>query len=355
MKLIGIEEHYLTEEIRDAWTAIGLEAVDPSVAIHSGAIGRHLLDLAGERLALMDETGVDVQVLSLTTPALHDLGPESVNMARLANDTVAEVIARHPTRFQALAALPVAMPDEAALELERCMRELGFKGTILCGRVGPRNLDDAAFSPIFRCAEALNAPILLHPRTPDTAVRSAYYSGFKPEVDAAFAMYGLGWHYDAGIQFVRLMLAGTFDRMPGLQVILGHWGELVLFYAERLAAMDRVAGLKHPIATYMRRNVHVTASGMFLRHYLERAVAIVGADRLLFSTDFPYQYRAGHDARRFLNDCGLDEVERAAFAHGNWERLTNRHVVAQERRKGSKDVEEPAADPRAYAQKRTEN
>ena len=216
----------------------------------------------------MDETGLDVQVLSLTTPALHDLGPESIDMARRTNDALAAAIARHPARFQALATLPVAMPEEAALELERCIRSLGFKGTMLCGRVGARNLDHPTLSPIFQSAEALGAPILLHPRAPDMAVRAAYYSGFEPEVDAAFATYGLGWHYDAGVQFLRLVLSGAFDRMPGLKVILGHWGELVLFYAERLAAMDRVSGLAHPIATYMRRNLYVTASGMFLPDYL---------------------------------------------------------------------------------------
>jgi hypothetical protein len=141
MKLIGIEEHYLTADVRNAWEAVGLAATDPSVAVHSGEIERRLLDLANDRLALMDETGLDVQVLSLTTPALHDLGRGSVDLARRANDAVAQAAARWPDRFQALAALPVAMPDEAALELDRCVRTLGFKGTMLCGRVGDRNLD----------------------------------------------------------------------------------------------------------------------------------------------------------------------------------------------------------------------
>ena len=321
MKLIGIEEHYLTAEVRAAWDAIGLAATDPSVAINSGDIERRLLDLADERLALMDETGLDVQVLSLTTPALHDLGPESVDLAQRANDAVAAAIARHPDRFQAFAALPMAMPDEAALELERCVKTLGFKGAMLCGRIGDRNLDHPDFRPVFESAAALRMPIFLHPRTPAPAVREAYYSGFAPEVDDAFAMYGLGWHYDAGIQFVRLVLAGVLDRLPDLQLILGHWGEVVLFYAERLAAMDRVSGLKQPIATYLRRNLYVTASGMFVPDYLTRAAAIVGTDRLLFSTDFPYQYRPGGDARRFLAKCGLSAVQQAAFARGNWERL----------------------------------
>jgi predicted TIM-barrel fold metal-dependent hydrolase len=327
MKLIGIEEHYLTPSVRDAWEVVGLAKTDPSVAVHSGEVERQLLDLADERLALMDETGLDVQVLSLTTPALHDLGQESVDLARSANDAVAQATGRWPERFQALAALPVTMPQEAALELERCVRALGFKGAMLCGRVGDRNLDHADLRPVFESAATLGVPILLHPRTPAPAIRSAYYSGFTPEIDAAFAMYGLGWHYDAGIQFIRLVLSGTFDRFPDLQVILGHWGEVVLFYAERLAAMDRVSGLAHPIATYLRRNLYVTASGMFSPGYLARAASIVGTDRLLFSTDYPYQYREGGDARRFLATCGLDGSDKAAFAHGNWNRLSGAKKV----------------------------
>jgi predicted TIM-barrel fold metal-dependent hydrolase len=327
MKLIGIEEHYLTADVRDAWDAVGLAGTDPSVAFHSGEVERRLLDLADDRLALMDETGLDVQVLSLTTPALHDLGRESVDLARRANDAVAQATARWPDRFQALAALPVAAPEAAALELERCVRTLGFTGAMLCGRVGDHNLDHPDLRPVFESAATLGVPVLLHPRTPTPATLSAYYSGFTPEVNAAFATYGLGWHYDAGIQFIRLVLAGTFDRLPNLQVILGHWGEVVLFYAERLAAMDRVSGLAHPIGTYLRRNLYVTASGMFSPDYLARAAAIVGTDRLLFSTDYPYQYRKGRDARRFLLECGLDGPDKAAFAHKNWERLTGSKEV----------------------------
>ena len=180
---------------------------------------------------------------------------------------------------------------------------------------GEEHLDSPAYFPVLSCAETLNVPVLIHPGTPDEAVRTAYYSGFSPEVSTAFATYGLGWHYDAGIQFIRLVLSGTFDRLPGLQMILGHWGELVLFYAERLAAMNRVANLKLPIASYLRENLYVTASGMFLPHFLDRAVAIVGSERILFSTDHPFQYRTGNDARQFLEKCNLDENEKTAFAH----------------------------------------
>jgi uncharacterized protein len=322
MQLIGIEEHFLTPEVAQAWQAIALEASDPSVAFHGGPIEGRLTDLARVRLDLMDETGLDVQVLSLTTPMLHDLGAQSVDLARRTNDALAGAIARHPTRFQGFATLPVAAPEQAALELERCVRELGFKGTMLCGRVGERNLDDPFLAPIFESAARLGAPILLHPRLPAPAVRAAYYAGLGPELDFFFAGPGLGWHYDAGLQFLRLMLSGAFDRWGNLQIILGHWGELVLFYAERLSVMDRVARLEQPIATYLRRNLFVTASGMYWPHYLERARAVVGTDRLLFSSDYPYQYRPGGDARRFLDHCGLEGEDKAAFAHGNWLRLT---------------------------------
>ena len=339
MKLIGIEEHFITAEVNDAWNAAALEAVDPSVAFCAGVAWNRLFDLADERLALMDETGLDVQVLSLTTPMLHDLGAESLDIARRTNDALAAAVARHPTRFQALATLPVSLPEEAALELERCMKVLGFKGTVLSGRVGTRNLDHPTLSPIFQSAEALGAPILLHPRVPEMAVRAAYYSGFTPAVDAALSTYGLGWHYDAGVQFLRLVLAGVFDRMPGLQVILGHWGELVLFYAERLAAMDRVSGLNHPIATYLSQNLYVTASGMFSLNYLQRSIEIVGTDRILFSTDYPYQYRLGGDARGFLEHAPLTEEDKVKFANSNWENLTGTAAASAIRRSPKQDRE----------------
>lgn len=322
MKLIGIEEHFLTPQVGEAWRALGLDASSPMVAHDLGPMAQRLMDMAGQRIALMDETGLDVQVLSLTTPALHEMGPESVDLAHRVNDAVAEAVARHPDRFQAFATLPVSEPEAAAQELARCVKTLGFKGTMLCGRVGTRNLDHPDLAPIFAAAAELQVPILLHPRTPDEAVSKAYYAGFSPELDIAFANFGMGWHYDAGVQFVRLVLGGTFDRHPDLQVILGHWGEMVLFFAERLSAMDRFAQLRHPIASYFKRNLYVTSSGMFMPHYLQRALEVVGPERLLFSTDYPYQYKEGSTARGFLDACGLEGPALEGFASANWERLT---------------------------------
>ena len=321
-KLIGIEEHFVTADIRAAWAAslIGQEGTG---GFDRGEIEERLGDLGHHRLALMDESGVDTQVLSVTTPGLHNLEPEeSVNLARRTNDLLAAAIAKYPTRFQGFAVLPTAAPADAASELERSVTQLGLAGAILCGRTRDKNLDHADLRPLFKTAETLGVPIFLHPQIPQRAVREVYYSGFGDQIDTAFATFALGWHYEAGIQFVRLMLSGVFDEHPGLQIVLGHWGEVVLFYLERLSALTRVAKLRRPVADYIRENLYVTPSGMWSQSYLQRTLEIVGPERILFSTDYPYQYRPGGQGRFFIEEAALSPEQKEMFAHGNWERLT---------------------------------
>ena len=322
MKPIAMEEHFLTSEIRAAWakSALGQEG---TAGFDRGEIEDRLNDLGQGRIALMDESGVDVQVLSVTTPALHNLEPEeSVILARHTNDLVAATIAKYPTRFQGFATLPTASPADAAIELERSVRDLGLVGTMLCGRTRDKNLDHPDFLPLFSTAAKLGVPIFVHPQIPQRAVREVYYSGFGDLIDTAFATFALGWHYEAGIQFLRLMLAGVFDLYPDLQIVLGHWGEVVLFYLERLNSLARVVKLQRPIADYMRKNLYITPSGMWNQSYLQRTLEIVGPERILFSTDYPYQYRPGGAGVSFLNEAALSQEEKELFAHGNWERLT---------------------------------
>jgi predicted TIM-barrel fold metal-dependent hydrolase len=323
MQLIAIEEHFLTPEVQAAWAALPPEAQDAGQALQSDEMKTQLKDLEDRRIELMDESGVDVQVLSLTTPALHPFeSAQSVLLASETNNLIAATVSRHPHRFQGFATLPTPSPQEAAAELQRAVRDLGLKGALLCGRTRDKSLDHPDFWPIFEAAASLRVPLFLHPQIPQQAVRDVYYSGFSSEVDLAFATFGLGWHYEAGIQFLRLILAGVFDRYPELQIILGHWGEVVLFYTERLNALNRVSKLQRPILDYMRQNLYVTCSGMFTQSYLDHAVEIVGFDRILFSTDYPYQYRPGRRARTFLEQAVLTDDQRAAFAHRNWNRLT---------------------------------
>ncbi|HEX4067217.1 MAG TPA: amidohydrolase family protein [Acidobacteriaceae bacterium] len=323
MKLIGIEEHFVTTEIRTAWanSEIGQEGTG---GFDRGEIEDRLVDLGEQRLALMDESGVDVQVLSVTTPALHNLEPEeSVGLARRTNDLIAATIAKHPGRFRGFAVLPTASPSEAALELDRCVTSLGLAGAMVSGRTREKNLDHPDLLPMLAAAAKLGVPIFVHPQIPQRAVRDVYYSGFGEPIDTAFAAFGLGWHYEAGIQFVRLVLAGVLDKHPNLQIILGHWGEVVLFYLERMTSLGRLAKLQRPVAEYFQQNLYVTPSGMWSQSYLQRTLEIVGPERILFSTDYPYQYRPGGAARSFLEEADLSPRNKELFAHGNWERLTH--------------------------------
>jgi predicted TIM-barrel fold metal-dependent hydrolase len=322
MKIIAIEEHFLTEDIRAAWAAstIGSEGTS---AFDRGEIESRLDDLGETRIALMEESGIDVQVLSVTTPALHNLeSAESITLARSTNDLLAAAIAKHPTRFQGFATVPTAAPEEAARELERAVKQLGFQGAMLCGRTRDKNLDHPDFLPIFAMAEALGVPMYIHPQIPPQAVRDTLYGGFNEMTDLAFAAFGLGWHYEAGIQFVRMILAGIFDKHPRLQMVLGHWGEVVLFYTERLKNLSRVQPLQRPVLDVMRENLYVTPSGMWNELYFQHAVAEVGMDRILFSADYPYQYRPGGAPRLFLEQLNINEQDKEKIAHGNWDRIT---------------------------------
>ncbi len=322
MKLIAIEEHFLTAAVKEEWEKHP-DKDAPTHKLHFGEIENRLEDIGQLRLGLMDETGIDVQVLSLTSPSLHNLGIESISLASQTNDYVAEIVKKTPDRFQGFAALPMFAPKDAAIELERSVKELGLKGAMLCGRTRDKNLDHKDFWEVFACAEALGVPLFIHPQIPQKAVRDIYYSGFDELTDLAFSTFGLGWHYEAGIQFVRLVLAGVFDRFPKLQIILGHWGEVILFYTERLASLNRAAKLNRPFIDYVRQNLYVTASGMFSHSYLQRSAEIIGTDRILFSADYPYQYRPGRDARNFLEATALNKEDKEKFAFANWERLTD--------------------------------
>ena len=330
MKLIGLEEHFISQDIKNAWSRLPPDRTDDSVVhLDQGDVQARLEDLSEARLTHMDETGLDVQVLSLTTPGLHNVdADQAVSLARNANDVLAATVKMRPDRFEGFATLPIRAPEAAARELERSVGDLGLKGAMLHGRTGARNLDHPDFRPIFEAAARLGVPLYIHPQIPQQAVRDAYYSGFGEDFDVLFASGGVGWHFETGIQFLRLVLSGTFDRHPNLQIILGHWGEVVLFYLDRIDMMSRRgAKIDHDIVHYVRSNLYVTPSGIFSQSYLSRSIEILGAERIMFSTDYPFVFAPGGGARNFLNSAPLSSGDKENVAHGNWERLTQRSAV----------------------------
>ena len=327
LKIIGIEEHFATPENMREWMKVPLDDREPShEALVSQGYDKYLYYLGDERFAIMDDMGVDMHVLSLSTPGFQSFPPETgTPLARESNDMVADLVRKHPTRYQGFGTLATGDPKAAARELDRCATQLGFNGVMINGRTRDRNMDDPAFLPIYEAAAARNFPIYIHPQSAVAPVRHAYYNGIQPVVDILFNISGLGWHYETGIQVLRMIMSGVFDRYPDLQVILGHWGEVVLFYLDRIDLMSGVAShfnhLKRPIPEYFKTNVHITPGGIYSQRYFRWTREVMGIDRIMFATDYPYQIIRDQGAQKFLNAADITEAERDAVAHGNWERL----------------------------------
>ena len=325
MKIIALEEHFVTGDVMEKWAGLSPANHDDSIDLFPGdhILDKRLADLSDDRIAQMDASGVDVQVLSLTTPGTQVLeAKDAVAIATRANNLIAETVRRRPDRYEGFATLPTPDPEAAARELERSVTELGCKGALLFGRTRERNADDPAFLPIYEAAAHLRVPLYIHPQIPTHGVRDHYYSGLEDPLNLQLATARIGWHYETGMQILRLILSGVFDRFPDLQIITGHWGEVILFYLERIDSMPTgAAKLQRPITDYVRQNLSVTPSGIFSQRYLRWATEVVGIERILFATDYPYQFAGNGGARRFLTDAPLSDADREKIAHGNWERL----------------------------------
>ena len=237
------------------------------------------------------------------------------------NDILADVVKKTPGRFAAFAALPVAVPEQAAEELDRRVRQQGFKGTLINGHSRGRYLDDKFFWPILERAEALNAPIYLHPTIPPKPVVDALYGGFSPAVSGQFSGPGWGWHIETAVHLIRMMLGGVFDRFPRLQIVIGHMGEALPFMLPRLDRMMpmQTTKLARPLGAYLRENVHYTFGAFNFTPTFLSLLLEVGVDRIMFSVDYPHGSMA--EARAFLDKLPVSTADRERIAHGNAERL----------------------------------
>jgi predicted TIM-barrel fold metal-dependent hydrolase len=315
--LIAIEEHWNLPEVTSAVKALPEDRGDASVVFDEMGDNLERLDDIGDaRIAAMDAQGVDLQILSLAPPGAQPLEPADARaLSRRANDIAAEAVARHPARLRAFSTLPMADPQAAAAELERAAG-LGFVGAMVYGRTAETPLDDPRYDDLFAAAAARRQPIFIHPQIPPRAIRQAAYSGFGPTTDLALATFGWGWHLEAALAALRLIVRGTFDRHPDLQLVLGHWGELLLFWTDRTDSLSGLAGLDRKVSDYVRSNVHITSSGMFNPALLRHALEVTTPDRLLFSTDYPFQRPDPTDIDKFLTEFPSDS-DRDKFTAGN--------------------------------------
>ena len=253
-----------------------------------------LQDVGEQRLADMDATGIDHQVIALTAPGIQVFDAEiAAGLAIDYNDELAAAIAASPDRFSALAAIAPNHPGAAAAELERAVTRLGFKGAIINSHTQGEYLDDAKFWDIFAAAEALDVPIYLHPQTPPAAM-------VEPLLEAGLDGAIYGFAVETGMHLLRLIVCGLFDSFPKLKIVVGHLGEGIPFWLFRVDFFQRLIvrtkrypnfkPLQHAPSDYMRRNVYVTTSGMAYEPAILYAQEVLGVDRVMYAMDYPYQF-----------------------------------------------------------------
>jgi gamma-resorcylate decarboxylase len=313
---IGLEEHFaIADTLNDS------RAFFPD---HVWAeLRERLVDFHDKRLGLMDKHGVEMMILSLNAPAVQAIpdARQAYDVARKANDFLAEQVKKRPDRFQALAALPMQDPALAIRELQRCINELGFRGVLVNGfsQVGHKDnavyYDLPQYGPFWEALEKLDAPFYLHPRNPLPS-QAKIYEGHD-------WLLGPTWAFAAetSIHALRLMGSGLFDKYPRVNVILGHMGEGLPFNMWRVDNCNGWVKERHAyparkkISDYFAANFYLTTSGNFRTQTLIDAILEVGSDRILFSTDYPFE-NVDH-ASVWFDSAAISEADRRKIGRTN--------------------------------------
>ena len=310
-RVIAIEEHYFDAELsgqnKDGWVS----RLDP-------AIRTRLDDLGPLRLKEMDEGGIDVAVLSHGGHGMQALGADvAVPLAKRVNDRLYETVRTAPDRYAAFAVLPTADPKASADELERCVTKYGFKGAMTHGLQQGEFLDIPKYWPIYERAEKLDVPIYLHPSTPHKAVTEAYYKDYAQE-HPGITTAALGYTVEGMVQGVRMVLSGVFDKHPNLKIILGHMGEGIPYLIWRIQhTVGR--GDKVKFREKFCEHFWITTSGFFSDPAMVCAIMEMGADRIIFSVDWPYI--SNKDGTDWLDRMSLSAEDKAKIYSGNAEKL----------------------------------
>ncbi|HAO6187341.1 TPA: amidohydrolase [Listeria monocytogenes] len=329
MKIITIEEHFESEVITNEINKVTGNLVSGQVSPEMFQYMQKELPSAAEmqdtekRLAFMDQHGIDIQVLSYGNSSPQNLDPKiSVALCKRANDELAKVIQQNPTRFAGFAVLPVGSPEDAAIELKRAVEELGFKGALVKGQFENKYFDNRFYYPIFEMAEKLDVRISFHPSFIPEAITEQYFSSdaWSDVVTGVFSSAGFGWHMDVGIQVVRMILSGIFDKLPNLKIITGHLGEMVPMFLNR---MDNTLGhwttLERKISDYYRTNVYVTPSGLLYQNEWKFLLNELDENHLIYALDYPFV--KPENAGTFLDTLDLTDEVKAKIAHENAEKL----------------------------------
>jgi 2,3-dihydroxybenzoate decarboxylase len=269
----------------------------------------------------MDAAGVDIQVLSHGAPASQRLDPKiAVSMTRGVNDRLRDICAARPDRFAGFAALPSTVPEACPDELERAVKELGLKGAMIHGLTGDGVFfDDMRFWPVFERAEKLDVPLYMHPAVPHRAVVDAYYRDYIGDYPALLNA-GWGFTVETATQGIRIVLSGVLDEYPGVRIVLGHLGEGLPFLLWRIDhALSRPGNRKVNFREKFSRNFWITTSGNFSDPALLCAIQELGADRIVFSVDYPFVDNA--PATEWIERVHLNAADKAKILNGNARKL----------------------------------
>lgn len=310
---IALEEHFVTAELEDCIGAVGWGPGEWQQVI------RRLEDTEGERLEEMDRLGIGVAVLSLGADGIQAIAdPDQASAtARRANEALAAIVSARPNRFAGLAAVALQDPATAAAEAERAVRELDFRGVLVNGYSdlpdgSGRYYDEPECEPFWESIEALDVPVYLHPRNPLPTQRRIY--------EGREELLGPTWAFavETGTHALRLITSGVFDRHPGVQVILGHLGEQLPFamarLTQRIAHNPRVSLDKDPRETF-RDHFFITTSGNAHTPSFLGAMMELGADRLLFAADYPFEEMA--DTAEWFDALPISEADRRKIGREN--------------------------------------
>ena len=320
---IATEEAWTIPEHLDAlaalagsnWRNLDVEVINPAGSRATEALWVNMLD-TDRRLAEMDRLGIDMHVLSLTSPGVQLFKPDrAAALATLANDRLAEIVRSAPHRFGGLASFAPQDPAGAAKEMERAVQQLGLNGFIVNSHTDNEYLDDPKFWPILEAAEALDRPIYIHPRNPSDPMADLFRDKRLQSAIWGFAI-------ETGTHAMRLIVSEVFDRFPKLQIVLGHMGENIPFYLWRADYWfeRRRSAYKATLkpSEIMKRNFMITTSGVEHDPALRYSIEVLGADRIMWAIDYPYQPMA--PAVEFMNTATISEADRAAIFHRNAER-----------------------------------
>ena len=305
---IALEEHFLSPGFEDYWrTTVG--NVDPKVATNLLA---RLTDFGGMRLESMDQAGIARSVLAIAGPGVQSERDVATARRRAAesNDFLAREVQKRPDRYSGFAHLPMQDPLAAANELERCVRELKFCGAMINGHTNGQYLDHPSLHPFWERAEALSAPIYIHPTDP--IAPSPALEGHNGLRRATWE-----WGFETGSHALRLVFGGLFDRFPRATVMLGHLGETLPFLLWRFDSRSKLYGVKlaRQPSEYIKHNFMVTTSGMCSTEPLHCTIAALGADHVMFGADYPFE--SAQEAGEFMDHTPLAEPVRENIAFNN--------------------------------------